>query len=136
MSEFVKTVDVASVLTAGEVCKYDHVILNMMSGLSLMQVSDLFEIDGSGNTARISFDPDELLEARFFSADAELHVFRNGDDELAAVLINDEFLGDEYETFDVRYQAKKGKILVVREYLKADEDGQMCVVLTRAVDIE
>lgn len=136
MSEFIKTVDAATALTPGEVCKYDYAILNMMSSLSLMPVSDLLEIDESGNAVRISFKPDELLEARFFSADAELHVFRNDDDELAAVLINDEFLSNEYETCDVCYQAQKVKTLVVREYLKADEDGQMCVVLTRAAGIE
>ena len=38
MSEFAKKVYVASALTAREVCKYDYVILNMMSSLELMPV--------------------------------------------------------------------------------------------------
>lgn len=136
MSDFVKKVDAVSVLTAGEVCKYDSVILNMMSSLDLMPVSAVLETDANDNTSRLSFYPDELLEARFFSEDAELHIFRDSEDELKAVLIRDEFLSDEYETCDVRYQTQEGKTLIVREYLKADEDGQMCVVLTRAVGIE
>ena len=136
MSEFAKKVDVASALTAREVYKYDYVILNMMSSLELMPVSDVLKTDADGNPAQLYFDPEELLEARFFSDEAELHIFRDSEDNLSAVLIRDEFLNDEYETCDVRYQTQSGKTLVVREYLKADEDGQMCAVLTRAAGIE
>ena len=136
MSEFVKAVDAASVLTAGEVCKYEYVILNMMSCLKLMPVSDVLKMDADGNVVQLSFNPEELLDARFFSKDAELHVFRNSEDELAAVMISDEFLDTNYETCDVRYVTQQKKKLVVREYLKADEDGQMYVALTRAAGIE
>lgn len=136
MSEFVKAVDAASALTAGEARKYEYVILNMMSSLKLMPVSAVLEMDADGNAAHLSFNTEELLEARFFSKDAELHVFRNNDDALAALLIRDEFLTDEYEVCDVRYETQQGKELVVREYLKADEDGQMYVALTRAAGVE
>ncbi len=136
MSEFVKAVDAESVLTAGEVCKYDYVILNMMSSLKLMPVSAVLKTDADGKAVQLSFKPEELLDARFFSKDAELHVFRNSEDELAAVLVSDEFLSDEYKVCDVRYVTQQRKKLVVREYLKADEDGQMYVALTRAAGIE
>lgn len=123
-----ENINISDALNAEEICKYKYVILNTMSSLDLVSVEDL-------QTSR-DIDPTELLEARFFSKDAELHIFRDNDDELKAIRISETDTGDNYETNEVRYKICGGGVLVVKEYLKEDEDGQMCVALTRAAGVE
>lgn len=123
-----ENIDISSALKTEEICKYKYVILNRMSSLDLVSVEDL-------QTNR-DIDPTELLEARFFSEDAELHIFRDNDDELKAIRISETDTGDDYEMNEVRYMIRGGGVFVVREYLKGDEDGQMCVALTRAAGVE
>ena len=81
-------------------------------------------------------DSDEILEARLFSENGELHIFRQDDD-----LICKEFkeTGDE-DYIERRYELEKkyktlGNNLIVREYVKYDDDGQAYIVLTRLAGI-
>ena len=85
-------------------------------------------------------DPNDLLkecyEARFFDEAGELHLYEQ-DGELVGIAVcdaNDEdFLLTEY-ALDNQY-LEKGKSLIVKQYLKPDDDGQMNVVLTRLAGI-
>lgn len=84
--------------------------------------------------------PEECIEARFFSADRELHIFDyNG--EYRAVLITDAELNNGTELVkDVKLQEKLCKkpwsVLTVKEYIAFDEDGQACVSLTRLAGLK
>lgn len=66
---------------------------------------------------------DDLLEARFFSPDEEIRIFRN-DGKLHAVLLrdekNDEFLDHTYRISN----PELGTEITVRSYLGFDDDGQ------------
>ena len=75
-------------------------------------------------------DPEELIEARFFSADEEIRVFRSCG-ELQAVRLCGE-PGDN--TLERTYLVKNprfGSALTVCRLLEADEDGQMNLTTAR-----
>ena len=68
-------------------------------------------------------NPDEILEARFFEEEKELHVFRY-DGNLEAVVTEHEN-GDECLEEKQILRGKYGKLLTLRNYLNFDEnDGQ------------
>ena len=76
-------------------------------------------------------------EARFFSEDSELRFFRDGDNWIASRLSDD----PEDKSCDIKYELDNrfvsvGKVIIVREYLKPDEDGQMFIVAKRLVSFE
>jgi hypothetical protein len=95
----------------------------------------------------IEVSQDECLDARFFSDKGELHVYRDGDD-LKAVEVSDcddssasgfvdaVKIEKRYELDRKSQENVNGKLLIVHEYLTADEDGQMSVSLTRLAGIE
>lgn len=105
---------------------YSYALLYMISSIRFCKTEELGEVDWS-----------ECLEARFFCADKELHIFEN-EEGWKAVEISD----DGNEDICIRkYQLDKkyknlGKILCVQEYLGYDEDGQMYVALTRLQSVE
>ncbi len=74
----------------------------------------------------------QLIEARLFSADKELHIFQN-EEGWQAVLVEEtgqaEYL-DEWRPISREFQSA-GKQLGVRRYLSYDEDGQAYAALTR-----
>lgn len=82
-----------------------------------------------------AFDKGDCLEARFFSKDKEIHVFREND-ELICIESKDggTFYDTEYE-MENRFRLA-GKYVVVRTYLDIDEDGQCIVSGTRLVEIK
>lgn len=68
-------------------------------------------------------NPDEILEARFFEEEKEMHVFRYDGDFKAVVTIHED--GDEYLEEKQILRGKYGKFLTLRNYLIFDEnDGQ------------
>jgi hypothetical protein len=68
-------------------------------------------------------NPDEILEARFFDEEKELHVFKY-DGKLEAVVTECED-GDEYFEEKQILRGKYGKTLTIHNYLVFDEkDGQ------------
>ncbi len=86
-----------------------------------------------GPTPETLPDTEEILEARFFSRDEEIRLFRD-DGILKAVSLREtpdaRVLKNEYE---IGNQAL-GKSLTVREILDFDEDGQAYIALSRLSD--
>ena len=90
-----------------------------------------------GNPEDISINEQDLIEARAFSKNAELHLFKC-EKEWVAVLTEDD--GDA-ESITRSYQlsnrfSSAGGEIVVKDYLSADEDGQVYVKLTRLCGLE
>lgn len=104
-----------------KVKEYEYALLHMISEQKFCKVEELPETDWG-----------ECIEARFFSEQGELHVF-DADGERKAVAVEDDGDGLVYEKMyqlDGKYR-KLGEYIVVQEYLKYDEDGQLVVELTR-----
>ena len=79
----------------------------------------------------------ESQEIRFFNASEELHVFL-GLEHKAIHIVEDD--ADNTQTvayaLNGQFARSTGKSkLVVRQYLEEDEDGQVCIALTRLVDV-
>ena len=103
---------------------YPYALLYCYSNVKLCRTSDLSESD-----------LDECREARFFGPEAELHVLA---EENRAVLVTETGQGavlDKVYELSKRFTEGRG-CGKVRQYLKADEDGQMKVVLTRLADVQ
>ena len=105
---------------------YEYALVYMLSEVILCKTEQLKELDFA-----------ECTEARFFSKDKELHLFET-EEGMQAVEVSDEGTDDcmikKYELAPKFSTA--GKILVVKEYLDYDEDGQAMVGLTRLVGLE
>ncbi len=144
------------VLSPEELRKYDYVILNLMSSFTFEKVEELEKGLENRDGTLLSLDSIpwmECLEAWFFRKDTALHIFE-GEDGLRAIRIEDaedteeESADDDRAAVLNRFRISEhldcrkrrfdrfGKVLVVKEYLQADQDGQMCVSLTRPVGIE
>ena len=82
-------------------------------------------------------DLKECREARFFSVDKEFHLFET-EEGMAAVVVTEEdgtdYILKKYELAPKFSEA--GNVLLVKEYLDYDEDGQAVVGLTRMVGLE
>ena len=87
-----------------------------------------------------SIDWSELVDARFFGEEGELHVFRNEDNELEMVELSDsveqENFNERFEDFERPLERGYGKSITIREYINFDEDGQAVVVCTRLKNYE
>ena len=106
---------------------YPFALIYMMSDLVFAKTEELDNILW-----------DECLEARFFGKNGELHMFRNDGIVTCRRIEEDgevegEVLTDKYK-LDNRFQ-KYGKGVVVKRYLKYDDDGQAYVGLTRLAEI-
>lgn len=71
----------------------------------------------------VNISEDELLEARFFSADEEIRIFRY-EDELRSVLIQDGAADEFVERTYAVSNPELGTEITVRTYLGFDDDGQ------------
>ncbi|MDE6435259.1 MAG: hypothetical protein K2L07_13635 [Lachnospiraceae bacterium] len=100
---------------------YDYALLYLISEIKLCRTEMLKTINW-----------EECQEARFFSADKELHIFE-GENGMDAVEISDtgsdSIVIKEY-LLDNRF-ASIGNSILVQEYLEYDEDGQAYVANTR-----
>lgn len=106
--------------------EYEYALLYMISEIVLAKTDSIVEINWA-----------ECTEARFFSADKELHFFEV-DGEMQAAEVSD---GDGQDEMVKEYElAGKfqdiGKTVLVKEYIDYDEDGQANVVLTRLQGIK
>ena len=104
----------------------EYALLYMISEVVLTKTDSIVEINW-----------EECIEARFFSADKELHFFEV-DGEMQAAEVSD---GDGQDEVVKEYElAGKfqdiGKTVLVKEYIDYDEDGQANVVLTRLQGIK
>ncbi len=108
-------------------------LLYKTEGIDLIRIS---EADGADDLLT------DCYEARFFDDERELRIFiENGDEMAAKAGIIQEPVGEDCVSQDKEYYlANKykgiGNLVVVREYLMPDVDGQMCVKMTRLVRIE
>ena len=122
-------IDIVTMEDAKDIYKsYPYALIYMMSELIFTKTEELETILW-----------DECLEARFFGRSGELHLFRL-DGEVRCRRIEDEdggaagdILTDMYK-LDGRFQ-KLGNGVVVKRYLKYDDDGQAYVCLTRLADV-
>ncbi|MBE5924766.1 MAG: hypothetical protein E7271_09960 [Lachnospiraceae bacterium] len=87
-----------------------------------------------GTVNDVSIDYDNIIEARFFSSDKELHIFCY-DDEMCAVEIIKE---DEDDYFEEKQILRKrfGKNITLRYYVDYEDDGQAYIVNTVLSDCE
>ncbi len=75
-------------------------------------------------------DPEEMLEAFFFSPEKEVRLWRQGGSLHAAVLTEeagDVYLEERYALDDPRL----GREITVRKYVSFDEDGQAFIAASR-----
>ncbi len=120
----VRQIDPAEI--SGRIKDYEYGLIYRISDV-LLEKTD----------ALLGMDPEEFLEARFFSKEEEMHVFRrNG--KLQAVLVDDGAFSDSIDRvyFLGGGFRKTGERLRVRQYLSQDEDGQTYIALTRLAGIE
>lgn len=83
-----------------------------------------------------SFDPEELVEARFFKPETEIHFYKkNGNIRCLKVTDGESVFIDEKRTLVSKFRGL-GQKVVIRKYLESDEDGQMIITGTRLVDVE
>ncbi|MCI9490924.1 hypothetical protein AALC75_02805 [Lachnospiraceae bacterium 48-42] len=103
-----------------QIGRYDYIIAHMISDLQY------------GVPGDVQIQWDELVELRAFNRTEELHVFEHEWDspgKLRAVRISETEGGGD--CLVKSYRMRNGKILNIKEYLAADEDGQAVVVYTR-----
>lgn len=110
---------------------YNYALVYMMSNLYLTKVNKLQELDY-----------DEILEARFFDEHGELHIFPEFEGYRAVEVesyceANDKTI--HYPILDsdicVDTEFKKNTKVTIRKYINFDEDGQVCIDLTRCVKL-
>lgn len=105
---------------------YEYALLYRLSEIVLCKMEQLED-----------FDLKECVEARFFSADKELHLFEV-EEGMCAVEVTDDGVTD-YILKKYKLAPKfagVGEQLVVKEYLDYDADGQAVVALTRLCGVE
>lgn len=106
--------------------EYEYALIYMISEIKVCKASDLPPTDWT-----------ECQEARFFSRDKELHLYKE-DGSWQAVEVTEE---DTKDCIVKKYQLANrfngvGSLLCVHEYLSYDKDGQAFVSLTRLAGIE
>lgn len=105
---------------------FQYGLIYMMSELLLFSCENM--------KSDLSFE--EILEARFFGENGEIHLFKS-DEGINSVEISDD---ENEEVRDVTYplegRFKKMGRLLVRQYIVYDGDGQGYVALTRCVALQ
>lgn len=105
---------------------FDYALVYEISKMYLVPVAELTDIDW-----------DEVQEGFFFNGKAQLHIYKDGElliarcasDEESDICIDREYpLAGKFKGI--------GKNVIERQYLVADDDGQMCVSYTRLVAIQ
>ena len=107
--------------------EYTYALLYYMSEVKLI----------SWKEQREKIDFSQLLEARFFQKEKELHYFQEEEKAVAVEVRekeNAEFI--EENIILGKNFTDAGNYLKVRKYIDYDEDGQAHVALTRLVDVK
>lgn len=124
MSYMVEKVGIDKVLEC--ISQYRYALVYMTDGIVFKDTAEMKNIEW-----------DECLEARFFDADRELHVYEE-DGGLCAVetrkTSDDDCLVKKYEL--QKHYFGGNKCLCVCEHLDYDKDGQAFVAVTRLAGIE
>lgn len=105
---------------------FPYALIYMMSDLLLLSCENM----------KLDIAYEEVLEARFFGEDGEIHLF-SSDGSISSVEVSDE---EQQEVRDIWYplegRFKKMGRLLTRQYIEYDEDGQGYVALTRCVALK
>ncbi len=105
--------------------QYSYALMHMMSSVYFGKASD------------ITINWEELLEARFFSENKEMHIFKCGNQWKAVELSDTEDSEVIVKNYEIAAQYKNiGRQIRVKEYLAEDEDGQVYVKYTRLCGVE
>lgn len=98
---------------------------------TLQQICDLTDYDyvidqefsemKFGLPCEVSINWEEVIELRAFREKETLHIYRDGDELKAVYAIE---TGVDQECIIKSYEMRNGKKLLVKEYLKSDDDGQ------------
>ena len=134
MEKIIKSIEFGQAKAIAEKCAY--ALLYKIESIDLVKISEGVNIE-------------ELLvecyEARFFDEEREVRFWREDDDadmtgEFGAAVIEEADAGvciRQYKKYVLANRYKGiGKSVIIRQYLLPDEDGQMCVMVTRLVGIE
>ena len=134
MEKIIKSIEFGQAKAIAEKCEY--ALLYKIESIDIVKISDDVNIDAL---------LDECYEARFFDEEREVRFWREDDDadmtgEFGAAVIEEADAGvcirqDKKYVLANRYKGI-GKSVIIRQYLLPDEDGQMCVMVTRLVGIE
>lgn len=119
---------------------YEYALIYMISEVILKKINH-------NDDYLNSIDWNQVLEARFFDKNGEVHIF-NRENSLNALKIEENTekvtkngVKEDYLFFDVssnlenKFKAVGNKVLI-RQYCKYDDDGQLIVELTRLLNIE
>ena len=90
-----------------------------------------YEVGSADSICRM--DMTDCIEARYFTDDREVHVFRSGD-QMVYIEVSDgdsQYYDEEYE-IEEKFEGV-GKYVVVRNYVNTDDDGQCCITGKRLV---
>lgn len=89
-----------------------------------------------GNPSEVSVNWDECTEAYLFNEKEQIHVWNDGMEHKAAKLAGEDAT-DHYidKKLLLADRFGKDKMLIVREYLEPDEDGQVFVAYTRLLSV-
>lgn len=127
----VKTETVTDINLENEKNRYSYALIFRISDMALKKMADVS-----------TEDLDEVIEARFFGDEGELHIFRY-DGSLRNVRVTDEEDGqagfiDRAYVLDRKggRTGVSGDKVMVRQYIDYDSDGQAYVFLTRLKGIE
>lgn len=110
-----------------EIVKYPFALLYYLSEVKLTECAKL--------AGKIDFS--QLLEARFFGEQGELHIFRD-EEQLRAVEVKEIGKTDYIEKKEIlgKNFQEAGRYLMIRKYVDYDDDGQAVIALTRLSSIE
>jgi len=99
----------------------------------IYEISDMYF--GSTEAMKV-LDLSECIEAFFFDETGEIHIYHTEDGIRAMEYIEEAdntVIEKLYATN--KYRGEGVQNVIVREYLEADEDGQMCVVFSRLAGV-
>jgi hypothetical protein len=100
-----------------KISEYDYAIVHMISKLQYGKLED------------ININWDELLELRAFSDKGELRIYQGNEEMVSQCCAETE--EDADNSIVLSYKVNEDLKLMVKEYLKPDDDGQAQVVYTR-----
>lgn len=84
--------------------------------------------------SNVAINYDNLIEARIFSTDKELHIFEQNDCLNAVEIIRED--GDDYFEEKQILRKRFGKSITMRNYVDYEDDGQAYIVNTVLSDCE
>lgn len=105
--------------------RYPYAILYCYSGVKLCETSEVSDKD-----------LEECREARFFGPFGELHVLPEEGRAIDVTETGATAVLDKEYYLSKKFGAGKWNQVKIRQYLEADEDGQMAIVLTRLMSLK